>query len=92
VGSCLPAQLHGEPEIVVRVRGVEVGLARADGRIAVVIKVVPGGRYPSVDDVPEAFAQMLEAAVLAANEVMDREVEAAFVSMMERNAASVSDG
>jgi hypothetical protein len=35
---------------------------------------------------------MLEAAVLAANEVMDREVEAAFVSMMERNAASVSDG
>jgi hypothetical protein len=56
VGSRLPAQLHGEPEIVVRVRGVEVGLARADGRIAVVIKVVPGGRYPSVDDVPEAFA------------------------------------
>jgi len=75
VGSRLPAQIHGEPEIVVRVRGVEVGLARAGGRIAVVIKVVPGGR-PSVDDVPEVFARMLEAAVLAANEAMDRAVQA----------------
>jgi len=71
-----PAQLHGEPEIVVRVRGVEVGLTRAGGMVAVVIKVVPGGWYPSVDDVPEAFAQMLEAAVLAANEAMDRAVQA----------------
>jgi len=74
--SRLPAQFYGEPEIVVRVRGVEVGLTRAGGMVAVVIQVVPGGWYPSVDDVPEAFAQMLEAAVLAANEAMDRAVQA----------------
>ena len=88
----LPACIHIEPDIVVRVRGVEVGLARRDGRLAVVIQVVGGCAYPTVDDVPEQLAAMLEAVVFAADEAMDREVEAAFTKMLERNAERMTDG